>query len=351
MLDHTAYPDIIDQIFLYADLPALLTLRAASDSFRKRVDAQLGGHLVCREDRISPASSKGWHPAFLALRVGNTSSLERLLPLFAHTVCLDIDARPDFPAYPGLAVAVGAFTALRTLRIRPCARLEDDSPSLALTPQTAIVRTPWPPHPSSGFPITEAAHHVLSARRVVYNVDPSQPAFPSLLARALSTPLADGKVLGLRELVVVFLPPSSPIIDARDRAVLRTIITKALEAADPEEPPDNGDALHLTFVNIAEVPADCIPIPSSEFDDYVTVDEDGVLGAGFGQTLPPLSFPHWKRDEERDIHPLERYVRATLVPELGGEEVHRRITFLSMGEYRAEVGEEAFVQEVEWTER
>lgn len=346
MIDHTAYPDIVDEIFSHAELGALLTLRAACSSFRDRVDARLAVHLVCRDDRISPSPSKGWHPAFLSLRAGSTASLERVFSLFAHTTRLDVDAEPDFPAYPRLLLAKGAFKALHTVRLRPTARIEEEEASLELTSHTVIMRTPWPPHPSSGFPITEPAQHLLSATRVVYNVDPSQPLFPSLLSRSL-TP---GR-WGLRELVIVFLPPLSPVIDARDRALLRTIITKALEAADPEESEEPSAPLHLTFVNVGEVPRDCIPIPSSEFDDYVTVDEDGVMGHGFGQTLPPLSFLYWRRDEERDIHPLERYVRATLVPELGRDEVYRRISFLSMNEYRAQVGEEAFKDEVEWSER
>jgi hypothetical protein len=345
MIDHTAYPDIIDAIFLYAELPALLALRAASSGFRDRVDAVLARHLVFRERCISPVHSKGWHPAFLPLASPAPLDrvlplLERIRPLLAHTVQLDIDARPDFPVYPRLVSTDGAFSALGTLRLRPGSR-DDEPVALSLAPDTVVVRPPWPPHPSSGFPISEPAPLVSTARRVVYNVDASQPLFPSLLHRALTT-------REIEELVIVFLPPASPIVDARDRALLRTIITKALEAADPDPDLDERVPVRVTLVNIAEVPPDCIPIPSSEFDDYVTVDADGVLAAGFGMSLPPLDFLAWKRDEQNNFHPLERYVRATLGPDLGMD-VYERIRFLSMGEYRACVGREAFAAEVEWT--
>lgn len=343
MIDHTAYPDIVDAIFAYASLQALLALRGAFSGFRDRVDAVLARHLVLRDDRISPGHSNGWHPAFLPM--ASTAPLDRVLtllerirPLLAHTTRLDIDACPEFPAYPRLVSADAAFTALRTLRLRPGSR--DDEPiALSLVPDTVVVRTPWPPHPSSGFPISEPAPLVTSARRVVYNIDASQPLFPSLLHRALST-------RELRELVIVFLPPASPIVDARDRALLRTIITKALEAADPDPDLDEREPVRVTLVNVPQVPPDCIPIPSSEFDDYVTVDADGVLAAGFGMALPPLDFLRWKRDEPYNLHPLERYVRASLGPDLGME-VYDRIRFLDMDEYRASVGPEAFATEVE----
>lgn len=352
MIDHTAYPDIVDQVFLYADLGALLSLRAACSSFRDRVGAQLATHLAFRSDRISPASSKGWHPALLCLRPGEATPVDSILPLFARTTSLDIDAEGDFLAYPRIALARGHFTSLREVRVRPHARLEDEEGiDLALDVDSAIVRTPWPPHPSSGFPITEPAV-VTSTKRLVYNVDASQPAYPSLLLSLTQTQKPPSTAL--RDVVIAFLPPSSPIIDARDRALLRTIITAALEAADPgdiESPEDEEHPLRVTLVNTAEVPPDCIPIPSSEFDDYVTVDADGVLGMGFGQTLPTLSFLQWKRDEERNVHPLERYMRATLMPVLGRAEMYRRIRFLSMDEYRDEVGEAAFRNEIEWTER
>ncbi|CAK9780310.1 hypothetical protein CC85DRAFT_300187 [Cutaneotrichosporon oleaginosum] len=349
MLDHSAYPDILDAIFAYADLCALLALRAASRSFRDRVDAVLAQHLVFRDNSISPVHSKGWHPAFICLAsqvpLGHLDHfLDRLQLVAAHTLTLDIDARPDFTAYPALVSGDLRFPALRTLRLRPTSpEYHLNALPLSQSADTVIVRTPWPPHPSLGFPISEPASLVSSVRRLVYNVDASQPFFPLLLQRALTTN-------ELEELVVIFLSPASPIIDGRDRALLRTMITTALEAAAPDPDLDERRPVRTTFVNIAQMPADCIPIPSSEFDDYVTVDVDGVLAPGFGMRLPPLDFRTWKRDEPNGFHPLERYVRATLGPELGME-LYDRVQFCTMAEYRASVGPEAFAAQVEWTER
>lgn len=69
MLDHTAYPAVIDAIFRVSPFWALLALRTASRDFRARVDAVLAQNLLCEwyEVRTVRGGARVRHPAFWAL--------------------------------------------------------------------------------------------------------------------------------------------------------------------------------------------------------------------------------------------------------------------------------------------
>lgn len=67
VIDHTAYPDIINAIIAHASPPALFKLRLMSTGFRKRIDTALAEHVVVDSDgklhlahemRFSPGPSK-----------------------------------------------------------------------------------------------------------------------------------------------------------------------------------------------------------------------------------------------------------------------------------------------------
>lgn len=69
MLDHTAYPSVVETIIRVAPYTSLLALRTASRDFRARADAHLAKHLVCDWYAVNTVlrGDVYRHPAFWAL--------------------------------------------------------------------------------------------------------------------------------------------------------------------------------------------------------------------------------------------------------------------------------------------
>jgi hypothetical protein len=181
MLDHTAYPAVIDAILRVAPVDTLLALRTASREFRARVDAALAQHLQCEWYEVRTTRG-GRHPAFWALctqpqvpRPGGHYSLPKplgdasLLGDWMPTRIDALDVVGQQSIYPLLLLTPRLKPT--TARLWVCGTPTDVDAPLALDAETIVVmgRPLGPPGP---LPVHEEPAVALTTRvrRVVYHL-------------------------------------------------------------------------------------------------------------------------------------------------------------------------------------
>lgn len=137
VIDHHAFPHIMDQIMAVASHGALLSLRAASKAYRKQVDDCLARHLVFDGKHAALRAAEGRHPGLAPTPGGGVARPE----LLANTSVVDFVrvGSVDAPNLLEMSDLVGA-TTLRTWS-ESCLDLATLLPAIA----TLVVFT-WP-HP------------------------------------------------------------------------------------------------------------------------------------------------------------------------------------------------------------
>ncbi|KAL1412285.1 hypothetical protein Q8F55_000029 [Vanrija albida] len=100
VLDHTAYPDIVDAVIAFADERSLVALRTASRAFRDRVDALLLPHVAIDLTHVPD------------IHLVSASTGARLPFCPGKVSCADVHASP----LPGAGAQLQPFTSVRTLR-------------------------------------------------------------------------------------------------------------------------------------------------------------------------------------------------------------------------------------------
>ncbi|KAL1412283.1 hypothetical protein Q8F55_000027 [Vanrija albida] len=104
MIDHTAYPSIVDDVLAYTGVPALLAFRATSRAYKAQIDRQLWSHAVL----VTRATRSGASRLAL-LSAALPDEPIPYLPHLVHTLDIATSVEPT-PAQKE------AFTALRVVR-------------------------------------------------------------------------------------------------------------------------------------------------------------------------------------------------------------------------------------------
>ncbi|KAL1412274.1 hypothetical protein Q8F55_000017 [Vanrija albida] len=115
-IDHTSFPYLIDMIVTYADIPALVALRAASSAFRQRVDDVLLKHVVITNRKPGGPSGSGTPSYTFKTPLGSLFGVDdHPLPLAPRSVQV-----ADIRYYPGrgecMSPALGSYKSVNTIR-------------------------------------------------------------------------------------------------------------------------------------------------------------------------------------------------------------------------------------------
>ncbi|KAL1412332.1 hypothetical protein Q8F55_000076 [Vanrija albida] len=114
VIDHTAYPHIIDAVIASATIPALARLRATSREFRDRINPLLFHHVVLCERSNGPRRKKELGFTTPGHIVFPGAGTEPRLPFAPAAVQILDVVTPPKPVPP--AKVVDQFTGLKTLR-------------------------------------------------------------------------------------------------------------------------------------------------------------------------------------------------------------------------------------------
>ncbi|WOO81744.1 uncharacterized protein LOC62_04G005265 [Vanrija pseudolonga] len=101
IIDHTAYPSILDDVLAHSSVSALLSFRATASAYKSRVDTQLFTHAVL----VTRATATGVQ---LALRSASGAELP-YLPHLVHILDIATTLEPT-------SAQKAEFTSLRTVR-------------------------------------------------------------------------------------------------------------------------------------------------------------------------------------------------------------------------------------------
>jgi hypothetical protein len=341
-LDHTAFPHILERVILYAPHASLLRLRATCRSLRNRIDRAMATHMIhlggekhARAPLAQPYEHAR-HPAFAPVAppprrlLGRAppppSTPPRQLELLASARAIDLMSA-EVELIGSLSCDLQAATrplSLRTVRQwRGDPRTDAKPTSL---PADRVVFS-WPaPIPGVGTEDWGRTNRTYKPRRTVMNCavqDTHDPLLWSWMGVS-------------RELVIVLVDR-----DGDAEATTETIVPAVDLASEPDPPTDplwRGILQDVVCENFRFRYADS-PLES------ITIVNAGAL--------PPLDTVRWRlffpesgfpgvRDALQPLETLESLVgciQRLLPPPLSPPWA---LSFLSLDEYRAKVGEEQF---------
>jgi hypothetical protein len=302
VIDHTAYPQIMDVVFASAPRAALLSLRATSRTYRARVDALLSRHLALTDADLRSALGPRVPP-----------STPEVLDCFAH-----------FALQPAPHVFDAAGAPILRMRDGPLAVID------CVAPATVVVfgwhRRNEPPEAKwvllGGSRRASPVEHCTTVRKVVIVIDgvPDYTCYAKGMVRAWPS-IAD---------ITVVYAPQAP---ASGGVSLDTKIGNILYEMVPRV--RWGGGLRLTFVNAAAMPAGAFPAAGR-----VSWWATDLLGEN--QEACKAEDVCLRHMVERAT--LQEYVEAVRAKFPLAEGA---IRFLSLEEYERELGPEAFALETD----
>ncbi|CAK9780320.1 hypothetical protein CC85DRAFT_300176 [Cutaneotrichosporon oleaginosum] len=148
VIDHLAYPHIIDSVLAHADVKLLLRFRQTATKYSARCIQAIGSHLIVGSTNSSPlvlTSSRGPLPRLSGLSPISYAEIERRIDnsqwLYTHCRILDFHGHTGAKCPPSF---IGALTSLRALRIILVQDLYTNHGLDNLTIPTLVVFGPLP---------------------------------------------------------------------------------------------------------------------------------------------------------------------------------------------------------------
>ncbi|CAK9783662.1 hypothetical protein CC85DRAFT_292081 [Cutaneotrichosporon oleaginosum] len=318
VIDHTAYPQIMDIIFGAASGPLLVAFRATCRTYRDRVKAVLAKHLALTDTHLLSALSRTPHR-----------------PCFPPAA---LDCFEHFALQPSPHVADAAGAPILRIRDAPLTVID------AIAPSTVVVYGWLRP---KGEELPEArlmmlgssrrrspVEHCSTVRKVVIVIDgvPNYTCYANGMVSAWPS---------ITDITVLYVPkePATPHGKQCSGSDFITLDTKFGNILCEVFPPNRSRTANprLTLVN-----ADAIPVGS--FPSY------GRVGHWARSCFNPL-VARGPYNDDNMLRPmsdntLRKYVHVVHQSRV---DVYDTIRFLSLDEYEAEVGAEAFALETDPT--